>query len=348
MRLEVFVDGTRNILSKNDSPDVGFTWSVNPYRGCFHACAYCYARPTHEYLSFGAGTDFDRKIVLKPNAPALLREAFAKKSWRRETVVFSGVTDCYQPLEASYRLTRGCLEVCVERANPAAIITKSPLVERDVDVLPSSARRRLAVTVSIPFWDDARRGPSSPTSRRRRAGCAHRDACAGRDLGGRECRPIIPGLNDEDGPDILEAARDAGATRPDMCSFDCRVGEGGVHRALARGLPLRAERVLNRILLDARRPPCTTRAFWSAAAARVPMPTRFTRCSRRRRPATDSGAGAIPSDVQVDAQDARKTCMSIAMPAAMTAGDPTGTEPPPVAEKPPLARPGQLELPLLR
>ncbi len=97
---------------------MGFTWSVNPYRGCFHGCAYCYARPTHEYLSFGAGTDFDRKIVIKPEAPALLRAAFAKKSWQRETVVFSGVTDCYQPLEASYRLTRGCLEVCVEHAKP--------------------------------------------------------------------------------------------------------------------------------------------------------------------------------------------------------------------------------------
>src|SRR5215470_2141795 len=134
-RLEVYEDHTREILAENNSPDLGFRFSVNPYRGCFHGCAYCYARPTHEYLSFGAGTDFERKIVIKPNAPALLRAAFAKKSWRRETVVFSGVTDCYQPLEASYRLTRGCLEVCVERRNPAAIITKSALVERDADVL---------------------------------------------------------------------------------------------------------------------------------------------------------------------------------------------------------------------
>src|SRR5207253_3655021 len=138
--LEVYEDHTREILSHNDSPDVGFTWSVNPYRGCFHACAYCYARPTHEYLSLGAGTDFDRKIVVKPEAPALLRAAFARKSWRRETVVFSGVTDCYQPLEASYRLTRGCLEVCVAHRNPAALITKSALVERDVDVLVALGR----------------------------------------------------------------------------------------------------------------------------------------------------------------------------------------------------------------
>ena len=108
--LEVYEDHTREILAHNDSPDVGFSWSVNPYRGCFHACAYCYARPTHEYLGLGAGTDFERKITVKPDAPRLLREAFDRRSWQGELVVFSGVTDCYQPLEASYRLTRGCLD----------------------------------------------------------------------------------------------------------------------------------------------------------------------------------------------------------------------------------------------
>src|SRR5215467_7107696 len=153
MKLEVFVDGTRQILSKNDSPDVGFTWSVNPYRGCFHGCAYCYARPSHEYLSFGAGTDFERRLVVKPEAPQLLREAFEKKSWKGELVMFSGVTDCYQPLEASYRLTRGCLEVCAEYRNPVGIITKAPLVERDLDVLVELARvTQVSVTVSVPLW----------------------------------------------------------------------------------------------------------------------------------------------------------------------------------------------------
>src|SRR6201993_2381497 len=134
-RLTVLEDHTRQILSKNDSPDVGFSWSVNPYRGCFHACAYCYARPSHEYLGLGAGTDFERKITVKPNAPQLLREAFERPSWKGDLIAFSGVTDCYQPLEASYRLTRGCLEVCAEYRNPLGIITKSPLVERDVHVL---------------------------------------------------------------------------------------------------------------------------------------------------------------------------------------------------------------------
>src|SRR5215470_18078873 len=153
-KLEVYEDHTREILSSNDSPDVGFTWSVNPYRGCFHACAYCYARPSHEYLSFGAGTDFDRKILVKLRAPELLRAALAKKSWKKEPIAFSGVTDCYQPLEASYKLTRGCLEACAEYRNPVGIITKSPLIERDIDVLQALARAAsVHVTVSVPFWD---------------------------------------------------------------------------------------------------------------------------------------------------------------------------------------------------
>src|SRR5947199_1604506 len=154
VQLEVFEDVTRQILSRNESPDLPFRWSLNPYRGCFHACAYCYARPTHEYLGLGAGTDFERKITVKPDAPRLLREAFDRRSWQGELVVFSGVTDCYQPLEASYRLTRGCLEVCREYRNPVAIITKAPLVERDVDVLVELSRETDAsVTVSIPLWD---------------------------------------------------------------------------------------------------------------------------------------------------------------------------------------------------
>src|SRR5450432_3836428 len=131
VELTVFEDASRSILSENDSPDLGFRYSVNPYRGCLHGCAYCYARPTHEYLGFGAGADFERKIVVKRRAGELLREAFEKKSWQGELVLFSGNTDCYQPLEASYRLTRACLEVCLDYRNPVHIITKSALVERD-------------------------------------------------------------------------------------------------------------------------------------------------------------------------------------------------------------------------
>src|SRR6266487_715993 len=111
-KLEIYEDATRSILSENKSPDLAFRWSLNPYRGCMHACAYCYARPTHEYLGFGSGTDFERKIVVKPRAAELLRQAFERRSWKGDLIVFSGNTDCYQPLEASYGLTRACLEVC--------------------------------------------------------------------------------------------------------------------------------------------------------------------------------------------------------------------------------------------
>jgi DNA repair photolyase len=250
VKLEVYEDHTRQILSKNDSPDVGFTWSVNPYRGCFHACAYCYARPSHEYLSWGAGTDFDRKIVVKPEAPALLRAAFAKKSWKKETVVFSGVTDCYQPLEASYRLTRGCLEVCVETANPAGFITKSPLIERDIDLLVALARVASAhVTVSIPFWDPDKARVIEPyvATPLRRVHIIEKLARAGVEVGV-NVAPVIPGLNDQDIPRVLAAARAAGATHAGFVLLRLPGSVKAVfEERLRAGLPLQAERVLHRI-----------------------------------------------------------------------------------------------------
>jgi DNA repair photolyase len=248
--LQVFEDTTRTILSKNDSPDVGFTWSVNPYRGCFHACAYCYARPGHEYLSFGAGTDFDRKIVVKPKAAELLREAFDKPSWTGERLVFSGVTDCYQPLEASYRLTRGCLEVCAEYKQPAFVITKSPLIERDIDVLVELGQRAdVGVTISIPFWnvEHARAIEPYVATPQRRMHTIEKLAAAGIPVGV-NVAPIIPGLGDEDIADILQAAKDAGATfaASVMLRLPGPVKDVFVER-LKAALPLRAEKVLNRI-----------------------------------------------------------------------------------------------------
>ncbi|HEY0251589.1 MAG TPA: radical SAM protein, partial [Kofleriaceae bacterium] len=166
-RREVYEDHARTILSVNDEALVGFKFGLNPYRGCEHACAYCEARRRHMYLGFGAGTDFDTKIVIKPNAPVLLREAFAAKSWRGDVIVMSGATDCYQPLEASYRLTRQCLAVCAEYRNPVAIVTKGALIERDLDLLGELTNlARVTVTISIPFWDPevARRlEPGAPT-----------------------------------------------------------------------------------------------------------------------------------------------------------------------------------------
>jgi DNA repair photolyase len=248
--LEVYEDHTRGILAKNDSPDVGFTWSVNPYRGCFHACAYCYARPSHEYLSFGAGTDFERKIVVKRRAPELLREAFDDPSWAGDLVMFSGVTDCYQPLEATYRLTRGCLEVCAEYRNPAALITKAPLVERDVDVLQALTQAaHLSVMVSIPFWDEAKARAIEPfvAPPARRFRTIERLARSGIDVGVMVA-PIIPGLNDEDMGHVLRAAREAGARRAGtvLLRLPGAVKEVFEER-LRAALPLRADRVLRRV-----------------------------------------------------------------------------------------------------
>lgn len=212
--LRVYEEDARSILSMNKSPDVGFAWSINPYRGCFHGRAYCYARPTHQYLDFGAGTDFDRKIVIKRNAPELLEKAFMKPSWKGELVIFSGNTDCYQPLEASYELTRRLLVVCAAFRNPVGIITKGALIRRDIDVLCDLKRdAAVEVHISIPFFDakmSRRMEPGAPSPRMRLATIAAL-AEAGIPVSV-AVAPIIPGLNDDQIVAILEAAAEAGAT----------------------------------------------------------------------------------------------------------------------------------------
>lgn len=212
-KLTVFDDDSREILSRNDSPDLPFRWSVNPYRGCFHGCAYCYARPSHEYWGFGAGSDFDSKIVVKEAAPRLLREAFDKPTWQGELILFSGNTDCYQPLEASYGLTRACLEVCAEYRNPVGIITKGALVRRDLDVLTRLHREAwVQVYFSIPFADQetARLVEPQAPSPAKRFETMQALAEAGIPVG-ISLAPIIPGLNDEAIPELLEQARHTGA-----------------------------------------------------------------------------------------------------------------------------------------
>ena len=248
--LHIYEDHSRTILSKNDSPDVSFTWSVNPYRGCFHGCAYCYARPTHEYLSFGAGTDFERRIVVKPGAPELLREAFEKRTWTGDLVMFSGVTDCYQPLEASYRLTRGCLEVCAEYKNPCGIITKSPLIERDLDVLVRLSRvTKVSVAISVPIWNPEKARAVEPfvATPQRRIRAIERLAARGVRVGVMVA-PVIPGLGDEEIGDVLRAAKDAGAAFAGYVLLRLpgavkEVFEERVHASL----PLRAERIVRRV-----------------------------------------------------------------------------------------------------
>lgn len=247
---EVWEDRSRTILSENDSPDIPFRWSVNPYRGCFHACAYCYARRTHEYLGLGAGTDFERKIVVKPQAPALLEAAFRRRGWRGGLVAFSGVTDCYQPIEAGWQLTRGCLEVCERYANPVGIVTKSQLVRRDVDVLERLARvTTVGVWFSIPFLDEnvARAIEPGAPSIRKRFETMRILADAGIPVG-IGVAPIIPGLNDADIPGLLEEAKRCGARSAFRILLRLPGNTREVFlRSLQERLPRRTSRVINRI-----------------------------------------------------------------------------------------------------
>ncbi len=249
-QLTVYEEEARSIVAQNDSPDVPFRWSVNPYRGCQHACAYCYARPSHQYIGFGAGTDFDTRIVVKINAAELLREKLARRGWKRESITFSGVTDCYQPLEASYGLTRACLEVCVEFAQPVAMITKSALIRRDIDVLVKLSKRApVRVFVSIPFADATVARAIEPWAAAPSMRFATLRALS--DAGietGVAIAPLIPGLNDSDIPSILEQARAAGASKAFMTLIRLAAEVLPVfEERLRASFPDRAEKVLSAI-----------------------------------------------------------------------------------------------------
>jgi DNA repair photolyase len=249
-QLEVFEEHARSVLSSNDSPDLPFRYSLNPYRGCQHACAYCYARPTHHYLEFGAGSDFDTKIVVKLNAPEVLRRELGGSRWRagREWIAFSGVTDCYQPLEASYEITRACLQACDEFRHPVGVITKSALVRRDAALLARMASRGGAhVSVSIPFADEADSRAIEPwaSSPSTRFETLRRLTEAGVPTGV-AIAPLIPGLNDDAVAEILARAREAGATRAFMMLLRLPAEVGPVFEERLRAShPLRADKVLS-------------------------------------------------------------------------------------------------------
>jgi len=249
-RVTVIEDQSRSILAHNDSPDIGFRWSVNPYRGCQHACAYCYARPSHEYLDLGAGTDFDTKIVVKREAATLLREAFDKPSWQGELVMFSGVTDCYQPLENDLELTRRCLEVCLEYKNPVSVISKSALVERDIDLFLALAEHaRFGLSVSLAFSDNATSRAIEPwvPSPDRRFKLIETLAKAGVPVGVM-CAPIIPGVNDSQMVTVLERAAAAGASWAGWVLLRLPGAVKQVFEDRIRGaMPLAADKILHRI-----------------------------------------------------------------------------------------------------
>jgi DNA repair photolyase len=250
-KLEVFEEtSTRSIITHNNSPDVGFDYSVNCYRGCTHACTYCFSRPTHEYLGYGAGTDFERKIVVKINAAKLLRKEFMQKSWKGDHLIFSFTSDPYLPLEANYKLTRQCLEVCLEFQNPVGIVTKSALIRRDKDLLVElNNRTDLSVYFTIPFIDyETSRAvePFAPSPDARfKAMKELSDAGIKVGLG---IAPVIPALNDSHIPELLKRAHEAGARSAFMTMLRL---PGSVapyfEERLREKLPNRADRVLNHI-----------------------------------------------------------------------------------------------------
>jgi DNA repair photolyase len=207
-------DHSRSTIARNDSPDIGFDASINPYRGCSHGCSYCYARPTHEYLGLSAGLDFESKILVKQDAPELLQKELSSPRWEPKVLSMSGVTDPYQPAEKKFEVTRRCLEVLAGFRNPVVIVTKNHLVTRDIDLLSGLARyEAAAVAVSLTTLDDGLRRVMEPrtSSPARRLAAVEGLAAAGVPVGVMTA-PVIPGLNDHELPALLSAAAGAGAT----------------------------------------------------------------------------------------------------------------------------------------
>ena len=249
-KIEYLDDHSKSIVTENDSPDLNFRYSVNPYRGCAHGCSYCYARPFHEYLGYNAGLDFETKIMVKRDAPQLFRDFLSRSDWEPQLIAFSGITDCYQPAEREFQLTRQCLEVASEANQPIGIVTKNALVVRDQDLLQSMARRSLInVSVSITTLDpvlarEMEPRTSIPAARLR----AIRELAQAGVPTKVMVSPIIPGLNDHEIPEILKAAKEAGAMSASYIMLRLPLTVKPVFQEwLERTQPDRKERVLTRI-----------------------------------------------------------------------------------------------------
>lgn len=243
-------EDAKKILSKNKSPDIPFTYGLNPYRGCEHGCIYCYARPTHEFLGFSAGLDFESRIMVKYDAPKKLRSKFASRSWKPAPIMLSGVTDAFQPIERKLKITRGCLGVFAEARNPVSIITKNYLVTRDIDYLQELAEyKAVHVTLSVTTLDrDLARVMEPRTSQpHRRLQAIEKLSEAGIPVGV-NVAPIIPGLTDHESVDILKAAREAGATHAGYTIVRLPYGVKDLFQDwLEEHFPDRKRKVLNRI-----------------------------------------------------------------------------------------------------
>ena len=249
-RTKFWDDQSRSIISRNDSPDIPFKASLNPYRGCEHGCSYCYARPTHEYLGHSAGLDFESQIFAKKHAPELLRRELSKKSWEPQVLALSGVTDCYQPIERKLEITRGCLEVLLEFGNPVRIITKNQLITRDRDLLARMAEKNLVhAHLSITTLDPELSRIMEPraASPEIRLKTVEKLSQAGIPVTVM-ASPMIPGLNDHELPEILRRAAQAGARGGGYIPVRLPGAVAGVFVDwLENNFPLRKEKILSRI-----------------------------------------------------------------------------------------------------
>ncbi|MGZ5446142.1 MAG: PA0069 family radical SAM protein [Thermoanaerobaculia bacterium] len=243
-------DPTRTIIATNDSPDIGFEASINPYRGCEHGCIYCYARPTHEYLGMSAGLDFETRILVKEDAPTLLWEELNAKKWQPKLLAISGVTDPYQPIEKRLGITRGCLAVLADFRNPVAVITKNHLVTRDADLLAELAKDNAArVFVSITTLDHSLQRTMEPRTSTPdlRLDAIATLASAGVPVGVMVA-PVIPALTDHEMPSILAAAKKAGARWAGYVALRLPWAVAPLFEQwLTEHFPDRKEKVLNRV-----------------------------------------------------------------------------------------------------
>ena len=243
-------DDSRSIIARNDSPDVPFEVSINPYRGCEHGCTYCYARPYHEYLGFSAGLDFESRILVKEDAPDLLRRALDAPGWKPQLLALSGVTDPYQPIERKLELTRRCLSVLAEYRNPVAVITKNALVTRDIDLLGELAGHdAAAVAISITSLDPDLTRSMEPRTSHPREKLKALERLASRGIPcGVSVAPVVPALTDHEIPRIIAAAADHGATWANWLLLRL---PGAVEEIfggwLEESLPERRNKVLSRI-----------------------------------------------------------------------------------------------------
>lgn len=250
IKTQVYLDRPKSILNKVSSPDLPMQWSMNPYQGCEHGCAYCYARNAHEYWGFSAGTDFEQKIIVKKNAPQLLARRLSSTHWQVEPIALSGNTDCYQPLEERFRLTRGLLEVGLKFGNPVGIITKNSLIERDLDVLKELASEGLVhVHISLTTLNEDLRRQMEPrtASGKKRLKTIERLSNAGIPVGVM-LAPLIPSLNTTEIPKLIQLAAEHGALSAGYNMVRLNGAVGPIFQDwLHKNFPDRSQKVWNQI-----------------------------------------------------------------------------------------------------